>query len=221
MDNRFKTIDDVGKRYRFLTTLPIVGDEEGLLLTSYQLASEHTAERIVKNLGKVPVLEICCGVGGTTVFLAKYLPHVYAVDLSSTRIEAAKINAKTFGVEDKITFIHGDGLDETILKKAKNDGVQAVITDVEWRNNLSKTLQETTPNIEETIPSTPRLYEQLSQLVTSNIAMHMAANSNKNQLTALADCEVEELTYQGITKFINVYFGSLIDLPGISNFAMV
>lgn len=203
------TIDEVGKRYRFLTDKPIVGDEEGLLLTTYQEASEHTAKRILDKLGPVPVLEICCGVGGATVFLAKYLPHVYAVDLNPERLEAAKINAKTFGVEDKITFIQGDGLDTKIMEQAEKDGVKACISDVEWRDDLSKSLAETTPDINKTIPNTPLLFSKLSVWVGPEIVMHMAANTDKDQLRKMGKCEIEEMFYEGKCKFINVYFGRL------------
>lgn len=220
MKSKFQTIDEVGARYRFSTRLPIVGDKEGLLLTSYQSASEHTAARIMEKLGKVPVLELCCGVGGTTVFLAQELPYIYAVDLNPKRLAAARINARTFGVEEKITFVQGDSLDEDLLIRARKDGVQAVVTDVEWRDNLSKSLQETTANIADTIPSTPVLFEKLTRLVSPNMVMHLATNSNKDQLRAMADCEIEQLVYQGTVKFLNVYFGQLANLVGVSHFLM-
>ncbi len=204
-----KDIDSVGKRYRFQTKLPIVGDEEGLLLTSYQSASEHTAQRILETLGEVPVLEICCGVGGTTIFLAQYLPHIYAVDLNPKRLEAARINAKTFGVEKKITFIEGNGLNRRIMMQVKEKGAKASVSDVEWRDDTSKSLAETTPDILKTIPSTPPLYHKLHAAVAPEIVMHMAANTDKNQLREMADCEIEEMYYEGTCKFINVYFGKL------------
>jgi len=213
-------IDKVGKRYRFQTTKPIIGDEEGVLLTSYQKASEHTTERILTKLGVVPVLEICCGVGGTTVFLAEKMKYVYAVDLNPVRIEFAKKNAETFGVKEKISFINADGLDEKILTEVRQNGVKAVVSDVEWRSDLSLSLAETTPDISQTIPSTPTLFEKLNRLVTKNIVMHMAANTDKDQLMKLGDCEIEEMMYEGKVKFINVYFGELINKKGIIQYTM-
>lgn len=214
----YSDIDKVGKRYRFYTQLPIVGDEEGVLLTSYQAASEHTAKRIAEKLGGVKVFEICCGVGGATVFLAKVLPHIYALDINPDRIEAAKVNAKTFEVADKITFVRGDGLDEAIMQQMKQNGVEAAVSDVEWRADLTLSLAETTPDISQTIPSTPTLYEKLTRNLTSNIVMHMAANSNKEQIQKLGKCEIEEMTYDGVVKFINVYFGKLIEKEGITRY---
>ncbi len=216
----FKTIDEIGKRYRFATTLPIVGDEEGLGLTSYQSASEHTAKRILEKLGTVNVLELCSGVGGTTVFLAKKLEHIYSIDLKPLRIKAAKINAQSFGVANKITFICGDVLDEKLLIKFKNNNIQAVVTDVEWRDDLSNSLLETTPDITKTIPPTPILFEKINRLICPNIIMHMAANTNKEQLQQLCDCEIEEMIFGGVVKFINVYFGKLINSIGTTQFIM-
>jgi len=216
----FKTIDEIGKRYRFSTTLPIIGDEEGLGLTSYQAASEHTARRIQEKLGRISVLELCSGVGGTSVFLAKELKHVYAIDMNPIRIEAAKINAQTFNVSDKTTFVCGDVLDENLLSGFKDKEIKAIITDVEWRDDLSHSLAETTPDITKTIPSTPTLFEKINRLVGPNIVMHMAANTDKKQLQQLGDCEVEEMEYQGVIKFINVYFGELKNTVGITKFVM-
>lgn len=216
----FKNIDDVGKRNHFSTKLPIIGDEEGLLLTSYQKASEHTAERIENKLGKIPVLELCCGVGGTTIFLAKKLEHIFAVDINPFRIQAAKQNAKIFRVINKITFIEGNILDEKLLSNFKNKNIKAVVTDVEWRDDLNKSLKETTSDIFKTIPSTPIVFEKVNGLITSNIVMHLAANTNKDQLFKLGVCEIEELKLNGIVKFINVYFGDLVDKHGITEFEM-
>jgi len=217
---KYTNIDDVGKRYRFSTKLPIVGDEEGVLLTSYQSASEHTTERILEKLGKVNIFEVCSGVGGTTVFLAKQLPHIYSLDINPTRIKAAKINAETFGVLDKITFIQGDALDNKIIKQMKSKNIGAVVSDVEWREDLSHSLAQTTPDINKTIPNTPALYEKLTKILTNNIVMHMAANTYKDQLQKLGKCEIEEMTYKGNVKFINAYFGNLINKVGTTRFEM-
>lgn len=217
---KFTNIDAIGKRYRFSTNLPIVGDEEGVLLTSYQSASEHTTKRILEKVGKVNVFEVCSGVGGTTVFLAKYLPHVYSLDINPVRIKAAKINAKTFKVLDKVTFIQGNALDEKIIKEMKSKNIDTVVSDVEWRENLSYSLIQTTPDINKTIPNTSDLYEKLTRILTNNIVMHMAANTDKNQLQKLGKCEIEEMIYKGNTKFINVYFGKLINTVGLTKFEM-
>ena len=216
----YVNIDVVGKRYRFSTDKNIIGDEEGLLLTSYQAASEHTAARIRSKLGLVAVAELCSGVGGTTVFLAQQCTHVYAVDIKKQRIEAAEANAKTFKVENKISYLCGDVTCDEIILALSKKGVGAVVTDVEWRDDLSHSLAETTPDISKTIPSTPLLYEKVSQRLSPNIVMHLPANSNKKQLQELGECEIEEMYYGNEIKFINVYFGKLKNIVGTTQYFM-
>jgi tRNA G37 N-methylase Trm5 len=208
--NQFKTLKNIGKAYRFADNRDLIGDNEGLLFTNYQKASIHTALRIKESLGEISILELCCGVGGMTVFLAKYHPKIIAVDLNEKRIEAAKINAKTFGVGGKTEFIIGDVLDEKLLLNAKQKGVQTVVIDVEWRDRPTEPWNSYASNIANTIPSTTLLFEKVNRLVTSNIIMHMAPNVIKSQLRQLGRCEIEEISLQGKIKFLNVYFGELI-----------
>jgi len=107
-----------------------------------------------------------------------------------------------------------------MLTQAKQNGVKAVVSDVEWRADLSRSLAETTSDIDQTIPSTPQLFEKLNRLVTKNIVMHLAANTNKEQLMKLGDCEIEETIYEGKVKFMNIYFGDLINKKGITQYTM-
>jgi len=50
--------------------------------------------------------------------------------------------------------------------------------------------------------------------------MHMAANTNREQLKKLGRCEIEEMFYLGNVKFINVYFGKLTNKTGTSSYVM-
>lgn len=112
--------------------------------------------------------------GGITIFLAKKLAHIFAIDINPIRIQAAKQNAKTFNVLNKITFIEGDILDEKLLSSLKdNNKIEAVVTDVDWRDDLTKSLKETAQSISKTIPSTPIIFEKINRLITSNIIMHL------------------------------------------------
>lgn len=206
---KFKTITDIGKQYRFYDKRLLVGDEEGLLFTNYQQATEKVAERLFHTLGDVPILELCCGIGGMTVFLAHYFNKIYAVDLDPLRIKAAKVNAKTFEVANKITFIIGDALDKYILKQAKKDGVMAVITDVEWRAHKNKKYNNHTSDIAKTIPSSVALFKIINKFISSNIVMHMPLESKQEQIRQLGDCEIELVKTKEKPLFLNVYFGSL------------
>jgi release factor glutamine methyltransferase len=56
------------------------------------------------------ILELCTGVGGIAIALARELPHaaILATDISRRALRIARENAKTHGVADRITFLRGD-----------------------------------------------------------------------------------------------------------------
>lgn len=66
-----------------------------------------------KGLKRPLIVEIGVGSGIISIMLAKLLPHaqITAVDISTEALSVAKINAKKFGVEEKIEFLHSDLLD--------------------------------------------------------------------------------------------------------------
>lgn len=205
------TITDVNKQHRFKPGVILVGDKEGLELTTYQAATEYLGTKIQKLFDHANVLEICCGIGGATVFLAPYVKHIYAVDQNAERLDAAIVNARHFGVENKITFLQGDGLDEALLQNISKNSINVVLTDVEWRSDLNLSLKENTPNIHETIPPTDVLYEKLARIVSQNIAMHLSKVTNRSQLRQLGRCQIEEISFAGQTRFINAYYGKLAE----------
>lgn len=65
------------------------------------------AELILKNIPNPKVIEIGVGSGIISVMLAKLITNIkiVAVDINDDALELATLNAKKFGVEDKITFI--------------------------------------------------------------------------------------------------------------------
>lgn len=58
-------------------------------------------------------IDLCCGPGHFTLFLAKYLGYerVIGVDLSEPMILAAKRNAEAWGLADRVQFQVGDALE--------------------------------------------------------------------------------------------------------------
>lgn len=54
------------------------------------------------------VLEIGCGIGTDAINFARSGAKVTAVELSQKSLKIAKQQAKVFGLQDKITFYHGD-----------------------------------------------------------------------------------------------------------------
>jgi trimethylguanosine synthase len=92
-------------------------DEEGL----FSLAPEPVALHIA---GKTPgdlIADAFCGAGGSAIGFARAGKRVVAIDNNSQRLVMARHNAKLFGVEDDIEFIHGDCRD--VLPALRTDTV--------------------------------------------------------------------------------------------------
>lgn len=86
--------------------------------------TEVLVEEVIKIAQKVKarkILDLCTGSGAIAISLAKYLPNteITALDISYKALEVAKLNAKTNKVENQITFIESNLLEN--LPKEKYD----------------------------------------------------------------------------------------------------
>lgn len=70
------------------------------------------------------VLDAGCGLGWSSIGLALAFPtvDVVGVDLDLASIEAARVNAETAGVGDRVRFVHANATDETTLRAAAPSG---------------------------------------------------------------------------------------------------
>lgn len=68
--------------------------------------ADYLVELVKKKMVKGPVLDICCGAGTNSVYLAKKGFEVHGIDISEKAIELAKERAKKEGV--KCNFIVGN-----------------------------------------------------------------------------------------------------------------
>lgn len=70
-------------------------------------------------------VDLCCGPGHFTLFLAKYLGYeeVIGVDISETMIGKAKANAADWGLSDRVTFLTAD-----VLQSDLGDGEFDLVT---------------------------------------------------------------------------------------------
>ncbi len=71
--------------------------------------------KVAREFDTPKIAEIGVGSGVISIMLAKKLPNakIIATDISEDALKIAKINAKRFGVEDKIEFIHTPYLNAT------------------------------------------------------------------------------------------------------------
>jgi len=82
----------------------IQADDEGL----YSATPEALADEMVQGLSGV-VLDGTCGIGALAIAAARVptVTHVVAVDNHKHRLEMAAKNARIYGVDERITFVHG------------------------------------------------------------------------------------------------------------------
>jgi tRNA A58 N-methylase Trm61 len=103
-----------------------VVDENTYILGSDCRFTSHFAERFKE----LQVLETCTGAGFTTIPLARMGKHVYAVEINPSHQSQAIRNIEIAVLQNQVTFIHGDILDESIL--ANIPSVDGVFIDPDW-----------------------------------------------------------------------------------------
>jgi ubiquinone/menaquinone biosynthesis C-methylase UbiE len=130
MKDRLVTPTEAEVAYRFEPGLPLLGDWEGVKISNYQIAGEHSAERMQEVAKDKPVLEVCSGIGATTFVLAQNFPKIYTVDMDPKRLQMCRENMERLGLADKVEFINGDILDPDVLQYLSDKGISAVYTDV-------------------------------------------------------------------------------------------
>ncbi|MEZ4318618.1 MAG: hypothetical protein R3F61_13980 [Myxococcota bacterium] len=74
-----------------------------------------TPEKLALALGKRAradvVVDATCGCGGNAIGFARAGCAVLAVELDASRLGLARENARVYGVNDRITFLHGNALE--------------------------------------------------------------------------------------------------------------
>ena len=95
----------------------IVDEETRVGLTPEQLALAlgHRAKEAIDARAegaKTPVphvvIDACCGAGGNAIGFARAGLRVIAFEIDPTRVEAARNNARVYGVSDRIEIVRGD-----------------------------------------------------------------------------------------------------------------
>lgn len=82
-------------------------DREGL----YSVKPEQIALDIAHRTSGVSVLDAFCGLGGSAIAFARIGKKVVTIDRDIQRLSHARHNARIYGVEDKIEFVHSEIFD--------------------------------------------------------------------------------------------------------------
>jgi len=81
-------------------------DEEG----RYSLTPEIIALEMAQRVSGQHVVDLGAGAGGNAIGFARAGCTVTAIEQDAERLELARHNARVYGVESKIRFIHADGV---------------------------------------------------------------------------------------------------------------
>ncbi len=103
----------------------IKSDEQGIC----SVKPESIALEIARDLKGEIVLDAFCGIGGNSIAFAAEGKQVICFETNADRLKMAKSNARLYGVEKRIKFVHGDVF--TQWRSVIND-VDSVYFDPSW-----------------------------------------------------------------------------------------
>ena len=164
---------------------------------------QATTERIARHIAKRfspqwQVVDLGCGLGANSMFLAEHGCQVLALDKNPARLKMAQLNAKVYGVSKQIKFQEADFLENL------PQGVDAIFLDP--ARNLpsgikTRSLKNSQPNIIELLP---RLLA-----ITPQVAVKISPAFDYEELKELPEePEVEVISEDGVNKVVMLWFGS-------------
>ncbi|TPX30704.1 hypothetical protein SmJEL517_g05794 [Synchytrium microbalum] len=184
--------------------------DEGIQLDEeswYSVTPEDVARHIANRTQCGTIVDAMCGVGGNSIQFAMLCQKVIAIDHDPIKIEMAKVNARVYGVADKIEFIVGDAFE--VLPSLKAD---VVYTSPPWGGPAY--LDAETLDIEHLSVDMTKFYAMAKQ-ITPHVAMYLPRNVNPESIAALTAekeiaIELELVCLNGRPKAMMVYMGGLV-----------
>lgn len=171
--------------------------------------TEHMAERFANRI----VLETCTGAGFTTIALARMAARVTTVEIDPIRLDQARRNVARAGFSDKVEFMAGDILDDSLLDRLP--AVDGALLDPDWavtgREHVFRFIDANTR------PPADRLLARILRL-TPNTALILPPRLDVRELRGLPGNERERLFLDGSHELYCLYFGDLIRSPGETEF---
>ncbi|MFA6369757.1 class I SAM-dependent methyltransferase [Candidatus Falkowbacteria bacterium] len=175
-----------------------------------QASSEAIARHLAERLSIFPkVVDLGCGLGFNSIFLAAVGTSVTAVDCDLDRLRLAKANAAVYGVAEKITFLEEDFLSPSFSdfyeNKLLNFGTNLAFFLDPARNlagdRKTRSLINSKPNLFELLP---KIFE-----FTNNVAVKISPAFDYRELEQLpGDPELELISENGVCKVAMLWFGA-------------
>lgn len=169
----------------------------------------HFAEKVAVRFRGKTVLETCTGGGFSTIALAREAKHVVTIDIDPYHHQAATGNIEAAGLTDKVTFIQGSALDETILPPGL--GIDAAFLDPDWAVTGKDHVYRFKDS--NTRPPADRLLERVLE-ITPNIVLILPPYIDRAELTGLPPHEFQKLYINDNLELYCLYFGDLMAVEG-------
>ena len=167
-------------------------DEEGLRYSTPPEVAEYRAERLRSGV----IADVSCGVGIQAIYFAMVSERVIAIEKDPVRIELAKLNAESLGVEN-IDFIYGDATSKKIIDRIKADTVFS---------DPARRPEEQIRTLETLEPSPIKIYK-IYREVTDRIAFELPPQISKENITIDGEKEYTSLDFR--LNRLALYTGAL------------
>lgn len=179
---------------------------DGLEQSSGEAIANYRARRFVATMQKnARIADLCCGIGGDTIALAKYF-DVTGFDLDETRLQLAKANAQVCGVEQRLQTVCADvnGFDGLSCSPGASDlKMDGVFFDPGRRDKNGKRIYDP----ERYSPPLSTIRNWLK--TTSGTAVKVSPGIDYDQLRANGlDFEVEIISQSGEVKEAVLWLGA-------------
>lgn len=186
-----------------------VADERTFTMGIDRRFTAHFAERFAG----LHVLETCTGAGFTTISLARTAKHVFTVEIDQSIQEQAIANVERAGLLRRVSFVHGDVLDKSVLDDLPS--VDAAFIDPDWAvtgpDHIFRFVNSNTQPPADTVLN--KIFE-----ITENVAIVLPPSIDVQEFDNLPKHEREKLYLGQDHQLFCLYFGKLKNSAGKTEF---
>ena len=186
-----------------------IADERTFKMGIDQRFTTHFAERF----RDLRVLETCTGAGFSTISLAMTAKHVFTVEIDKSHQQQAISNIEKAGLSNRVTFILGDILDESILRKLPS--IDAAFIDPDWAStgpdHVYRFIRSNTKPPADVVLN--KIFEK-----TENVAIVLPPLIEVQEFDTLPEHERQKLYLGQSHELFCLYFSKLIKSVGETEF---
>jgi tRNA1(Val) A37 N6-methylase TrmN6 len=161
------------------------------------------------------VLETCTGAGFSTIPLARTAKHVLTVEIDQSHQKQAISNVEKAGISDRVTFLLGDILDQSLLKRLPS--VDAAFIDPDWAVTGSDHIYRFLHSHSNTQPPADIVLHKIFE-ITGNVAIVLPPFIVDQEFDGLPEHEREKLYLGESHELFCLYFGQLKNSPNETEF---